>query len=102
MNRVLIRFKFWFVQKLQQSMLLTLVAMTFCFLLFGYFSVNLFLLFRSNLNLVTDYGFMALRDGAALQLLQLMISAFASTVFYTGFKACEKILVDWVVKTDKS
>lgn len=87
-----------FVSLLQRSALLTLIVMTTSFMLFGYFSINLFLLFTANLDLVKQYGMDALMDGAALQFLQIAASALASTVFYTGFKLCERLLVEWMLQ----
>lgn len=87
-----------FISLLQRSMLFTLFVMTSCFMLFGYFSINLFLVFTANLDLVKQYGMDALIDGAALQFVQIAASALASVGFYTGVKLCERVLVEWMMQ----
>ncbi len=72
--------------------------MTLFFLGFGYFSVNLFFLFKANIDLVSTHGVMALRDGAAEQLILILGSGLASSVFYSGFKLCEKLIVEWLTR----
>jgi len=83
---------------LARSPVSTLLLMTVFFLFFGYFSVNLFFLFKANIDLINRYGFMALRDGAALQLLNILVSGMASVLFYSGWKVCERLIVDWVTR----
>ena len=63
------------------------------FILFGVTSYNLFVIFRANLNLLVEYGWMAASDGALVQLLQLLLYAYLSVAFYALFKACEHALV---------
>jgi len=69
--------------------------MAVCFLGFGYFSFNLFFLFQSNLVLIQSFGLLALQEGAAIQLLKIVMSTFMSVIFYTVWKVCERLLVDW-------
>ena len=47
---------------------LTFILMGLSFLLFGYYSVNLFVLLKANVELILEYGMMAMADGAAQQL----------------------------------
>jgi hypothetical protein len=82
---------------LVRSPLIVLFIMTMSFLGFGYFSVNLFLLFKANVTLINDFGFMAIKAGAAKQLGMLFLSAFVSVLFYAVWKVGERLLVDWAV-----
>jgi hypothetical protein len=65
------------------------LAMGLSFFVFGACSLNLFFLFKANAALLLDYGWMALADGGAAQLLEL--------VAYLLFKACEYSLVHSLV-----
>jgi hypothetical protein len=64
------------------------------FFLFGVTSLNLVRLFRANIELILDYGMMALADGAAVQLVELLFYGYVSAAFFVAFKVCEKLLVD--------
>jgi hypothetical protein len=72
---------------------LTFILMGLSFLLFGYYSVNLFVLLKANVELILEYGMMAMADGAAQQLAELLFAAYLSMLFFLGFKVCERILV---------
>lgn len=82
---------------LVRSPVIVLALMTFSFLGFGYFSVNLFLVFKANVAFINEYGAMAIQEGAAQQLGQLVLSAFVSVLFYAVWKVGERLLVDWAV-----
>jgi len=69
------------------------VVLGLSFLGFGIVTVNLATLLKLNLDLVVQYGWQALMDGAAQQLLELLLSGYASMAFYIVFKACEYRLV---------
>lgn len=73
----------------------TLCIMALSFLFFGYFSFNLFFLFQSNIVLIKSFGLLALKEGAAIQLLMIVFNTFMSVIFYTLWKICERLLVDW-------
>jgi hypothetical protein len=47
---------------------LTFILMGLSFLLFGFYSVNLFVLLKANIELILEYGMMAVADGAGQQL----------------------------------
>ncbi|ODS22753.1 hypothetical protein AB835_12500 [Candidatus Endobugula sertula] len=79
------------------SPLTVLCIMTVSFLGFGYFSVNLFLLFKANIDLINQFGAVAIREGAAEQLFILLWHAFISVIFYVIWKIGERLLVDWAV-----
>ena len=73
---------------------LTFVLMVGWFLLFGVTSVNLFVLLKMNIDLFIQYGAMVIADGALEQLVDLLLSAALSIVFYLQFKVCERLLVE--------
>lgn len=89
------------VRYLARSPLVALIAMTLCFLMFGYFSVNIFVILQANIDLINRFGLQALADGAAIQLLAIVLSAFASVIFYSAWKVCERLIVDWVTKDEE-
>lgn len=80
-----------------RSPFLVLCVMTLSFLGFGYFSINLFLLFKANISLINQFGLVALQEGAAMQLFMLLVNALVSVIFYALWKVGERLLVDWVV-----
>lgn len=82
---------------LARSPLSVLCIMTISFLGFGYFSINLFLLFKANVDLINRFGLMAIREGAALQFVMIVFHAFVSVLFYAIWKVGERLFVDWVV-----
>jgi len=74
--------------------LLTFVLMVTFFLCFGVTSVNLFVLLKMNIDLFVQYGLMVIADGALEQLVDLIVSATLSILFYLVFKVCERVLVE--------
>jgi hypothetical protein len=72
---------------------LTFVVLCMSFALFGGGTVNLFNMFRLNLELIAEHGLMALADGAAQQLVELLLTLALSMAGYIVFKACEHRLV---------
>ena len=74
--------------------LLTFVLMVAFFLFFGVTSVNLFVLLKMNIDLFIQYGLMVIADGALEQLVDLIVSATLSILFYLVFKVCERVLVE--------
>ena len=75
----------------------TFFLMGASFLLFGVITLNLFVLFKASIDLSLQYGVMALIDGAALQLFELILYGYLSMFFYLMFKTCERILVESLV-----
>ena len=73
---------------------LTFAVLCTSFGLFGAGTLNLFKMFSDNWDLITGNGFMALRDGAALQLFELLMYLVISMLNYVVFKACEHSLVN--------
>ena len=72
---------------------LAFTVLCLSFALFGGGTVNLFNMFRLNLDLIAEHGLMALADGAAQQFLELLITLVLSMAGYIVFKSCEYRLV---------
>ncbi len=66
------------------------------FLGFGLLSLNIVVLLSANLSLLAEHGSMALGDGAAQQLVELLLSGYAALACYLVFKLCERVIVDWL------
>ena len=81
---------------------LTFVLMGLSFLLFGFYSVNLFFLLKANIELILEYGMMAIGDGAGQQLAELLFATYLSMLFFLMFKVCERILVQRLTRKLKS
>jgi hypothetical protein len=75
---------------------LTFIVMGLAFLAFGAGTFNLFVLLKANSELVLEHGLQALGDGAAQQLVELLVTAYLSMAAYVVFKACEYQLVHWL------
>ncbi|HLW90009.1 MAG TPA: hypothetical protein VKS78_01745 [Roseiarcus sp.] len=54
----------------------------------AYTSYNLLTLFIANFSFVSQYGYMALREGGLLQFLELVVYGYLSVGFYLLFKGC--------------
>jgi hypothetical protein len=67
----------------------TFLLMGAFFLLFGFTSVNLFVVLKANIELFLEYGAMVIEDGALQQLVEVIGSSYLSIVFYVLFKVCE-------------
>lgn len=81
---------------------LTFVLMGLSFLLFGFYSVNLFFLLKANIELILEYGMMAIGDGAGQQLAELLFATYLSMLFFIMFKVCERVLVHRLTRKLKS
>ena len=77
---------------------LTLFIMGLSLIVFGVSSFNIFFYFKANITLILEHGIAALRDGALEQFFWLLLSGAIALASYLVFKACEKILVDWMLK----
>ena len=73
---------------------LSFVVLCLSFATFGAGTLNLFNMLSQNVALIAAHGWMALMDGAAQQLLELLITLAFSMGAYIVFKACEHRLVD--------
>ena len=61
--------------------------------LFAWSSYNLFQTAMANVNLLRSYGWMAVKDGGAVQFLTLVLNGYLSLALFIAFKACEVELV---------
>jgi hypothetical protein len=86
----------WFQRVVLSRVWLSFVVLGLSFFSFGVGSLNLFYLLRANTNLVLDSGWMALADGGAQQLLELLVTGYLSMAAYVVFKACEYRLAHWL------
>ena len=78
---------------------LTFVVMGLAFFCFGMITLNLLHLLRANADLILDNGVMALADGGALQLLQLVADGYLAMLAYVVLKTCEHSLSHWLADT---
>ena len=81
--------KRWFHQCVLPRAWLTFLVMGLAFFAFGVGTYNIFMLLSANLELVANYGWRALMDGAARQLVELLFTGYLSMAAYVVFKACE-------------
>jgi hypothetical protein len=72
----------------------TFLLMGAFFLIFGFTSVNLFVVLKANIELFLEYGAMVIEDGALQQFFEVIGSCYLSIVFYVLFKTCERILIE--------
>jgi hypothetical protein len=86
----------WFQRVVLQRVWLSFVVLVLAFFAFGAGTLNLFLLLRANTALLLEHGWMALGDGAAEQLAELLVTGFLSMAAYVVFKACEYRLAHWL------
>jgi hypothetical protein len=75
---------------------LTFIVMGLAFMGFGAGTFSLFFLLKANTELIFEHGWEALGDGAAQQMLELLVTAYLSMAAYLLFKACEHRLVHWL------
>jgi len=73
-----------------------LLVMVLSGLTVGTLTLNIFNLLSANWELISQYGLMALRDGAAIQLLELSVTGTLSMLVYLVFKISESTLLDWL------
>jgi hypothetical protein len=78
---------------------LTFVVMGLAFCCFGLVTLNLLHLLRANADFIVDNGVMALADGGALQLVELVASGYVAMLAYVVMKTCEHSLSHWLADT---
>lgn len=79
---------------LTRHWLLTLLLMGVFAAATAFGSLNIFVLLRANLTLIAEHGTLALAEGGALQLIELIVTGYLSLSSYVLFKACERVLVE--------
>jgi hypothetical protein len=75
---------------------LTFVVLGSSFLVGALATLNLVRLLAANLQLLRDYGTMAVMDGALSQLGELTLQGMVSCAAYVVFKTCEHRLSEWL------
>ncbi len=85
--------KLWFQRVVLGRRWVTFLLLGLTFLGFGVGTLNLFLLLRANAELLAENGWQAVMDGGLRQLVELVLSGYASMACYLVFKACEYSLV---------
>ncbi len=83
-----------FFKWLVSHWVLCFLLMGLGFVCFGVASLNLVNLFSANAKFLLENGWMAVMDGGALQLLELVVNAYVAVAFYLLFKTCEHALVE--------
>lgn len=81
--------KRWFHRTVLSRRWLTFLVMGLAFASFGAGTVNMLMLFSANADVISRYGWQALMDGAALQLVELVVTGYLSMAAYIIFKVCE-------------
>ena len=76
----------------------TLSVMSISIIVFGILSSDIFFYFQENFHNIAAHGIMSLMDDNLTELITLLIQGFASLVLYIIFKACEKNLVERLLK----
>jgi len=92
----------FFTEVLRKRPFLAFALMGLSFVLFGLTSLNLIYLFKANISLFFDYGWMVVRDGALRQLFELLAYGYLSLMFYVVFKCCEHQLVHYLTHKNES
>ncbi len=81
--------KRWFQRTVLSRRWLTFVVMGLAFFAFGVGTYNIFMLFSANFDFISRYGWEALMEGAARQLVELLVTGYLSMAAYVVFKTCE-------------
>lgn len=75
----------------------TFILLGLAFFCFGAGTLNLFVLLRANAELIATHGWQAIMDGGLRQLLELLLTGYASVGAYVVLKVCEFSLVRQIV-----
>ena len=60
---------------------------------FAYATLNLFQMSMANIRFIREFGWVAISEGALVQLLQIAVAGSIAMISYIGFKICESELV---------
>ena len=88
----------WFNRVVLTRRWATFLVLGLAFFCFGIGSVNLFLMLKGTIELLSEFGWQAAMDGGLQQLVELIVSGYASMAGYVVFKACEYSLVRHVIE----
>ncbi|MEO7854768.1 MAG: hypothetical protein ABIR94_21335 [Rubrivivax sp.] len=92
----------WFHRVVLSRRWLSFIVLGLSFAAFGAGTLNLFVVFKANIALLLEHGWIAAMDGGAQQLAELLLSAYASMAAYLVFKACEYRLTHWLVESSET
>jgi hypothetical protein len=81
---------------------LTFVVMFASFGLFGAGTLNIFVMFSNNWDMITRQGLMALDNGSLWQLFELLGTLALAMFFYTVYKACEHQIVHRILHPEEN
>jgi hypothetical protein len=88
----------WFQRIVLTRRWAAFVAMGLSFLVFGAGTLNLFYVAHANATFLIEHGWLALMEGGALQLVEIVLTALLCMAAYLVFKACEYRLVRWLAE----
>ncbi len=88
--------KQWFHRVVLSRRWAAFVVMGLSFVVFGAGSLNLFYVFKANVTLLLEHGWQSVMDGGGQQLVEILVTGYASMAAYLVFKACEYSLVHWL------
>lgn len=81
--------KAWFQRVILRPYWVCFLVMGLSFLAFGLGTLNLIFVLKANAELLVTHGWIALVDGGLEQLLEILLTGYASLMAYVVFKACE-------------
>jgi hypothetical protein len=87
------RLQRWFNEAVLSRRWATFIVLGLAFFCFGAGTLNLFVLLRANAALIAAHGWQAIMDGGLRQLLELLLTGYASVAAYVVLKVCEYALV---------
>ena len=96
---VSLRLQRWFNEGVLSRRWATFILLGLAFFCFGAGTLNLFVLLRANAVLVATHGWQAIIDGGLRQLVELLLSGYASVAAYVVLKVCEYSLVRQIAST---
>ena len=88
-----LRLQRWFNESVLSRRWATFILLGLAFFCFGAGTLNLFVLLRANAALIATHGWQAIMDGGLRQLLELLLTGYASVAAYVVLKVCEYALV---------
>lgn len=94
---VSLRLQRWLNEAVLSRRWATFMLLGLAFFCFGAGTLNLFVLLRVNAELIATHGWQAIMDGGLLQLMELLLTGYASVAAYVVLKSCEFSLVRQIV-----
>lgn len=94
---VSLRLQRWFNEAVLSRRWATFILLGLAFFCFGAGTLNLFMLLRANAELIATHGWQAIMDGGLRQLVELLLTGYASVAAYVVLKVCEFALVRQIV-----